>query len=219
MLFRRPTLRNVFVSPWALAALAAACTPPAAEPDDGPLNPAFVVSDHFTPSGYMGDGTVVGVVEQVAAVCPDRAPEAVGDCYRVVYTPPSPPMKSFAGVYWQFPANNWGTYYGHKVNAGATHARVWARAERADLTSTYTITFKAGGIFDTTLPHQDSLQASGTAVNLTSQWQSYDVSFDGAKYDEVIGAFAWVVNLSTDASASANPAPIVFYIDGITWSP
>ena len=204
---RRPTLA-------ALVVLAGACTPPAANPDDAPLTPPFAVSDHFSPTGYMGDGTTVGVVEMIAAVCPDRAPNAVGDCYRVVYTPPSPPMNQWAGVYWQFPANNWGAYYGHLVEPGATHATVWARGEHGG----EPLTFKVGGIADSTQPHHDSLSASAAPVTLTTQWQSFDVPFDGATYDEVLGGFSWIVNLPSPATGAPSTDPVVFYLDGITWS-
>jgi hypothetical protein len=188
-----------------------ACEPPASSPDDATLAPPFSVSDHFSPTGYMGDGTTVGVVDMKAAECPDRAPGAVGDCYRIVYTPPSPPMNQWAGVYWQYPANNWGAYPGHHVDPGATRARVWARGEHGG----EPLTFKVGGIDDSTQPHHDSIQVAAPPVMLTTEWQQIDVDFAGATYTgEVLGGFAWIVNLPAGATQ-----PVVFYLDGITWSP
>jgi hypothetical protein len=194
------------------AVLLAACAPPASAPDDAPLSPPFAVSDHFSPTGYMGDGTTVGVVDMVAAVCPSRAPSATGDCYRIVYTPPSPPMNQWAGVYWQYPANNWGAYPGHAVEAGAMRARVWARGEHGG----ETITFKVGGIADSTQPHHDSIQVAAPPITLTTSWQAFEVDFAGASYSEVLGGFAWIVNLPAGAPSTQ---PIVFYLDGITWGP
>lgn len=196
----------------ALAPLVAACTPAASAPDDAALSVPFAVSDHFSPTGYMGDGTVVGVVDMVAAECPSRAPTAVGDCYRIVYTPPSPPMNQWAGVYWQYPANNWGAYAGHVIAPGATRVKVWARGERGG----ETVTFKVGGIEDSTQPHRDSIQIAGQPVTLSTEWQSFEVDFAGATYGEVLGGFAWIINLPPGAPPAQ---PIVFYLDGITWSP
>ena len=43
----------------------------------------------------------------------------------------------------------------------------------------------------------------------------YTVDFGGAPYNEVLGGFAWVINLPTTGSATS---PIVFYLDSIRWS-
>lgn len=198
-------------------ALLGACVPPTAAPDDAPLPVPFAVSDHFSPTGYMGDGTTIGVVNMVASACPSRAPGATGDCYQVTYTPPVPTASGWAGVYWQYPGNNWGGYPGHTVQPGATHATVWAMGTAGG----EPVTFKVGGIAvgDATQAYHDSISASAAPVTLTTQWQSFSVDFGGAKYDEVLGGFAWIVNLPAPGSGPPSSQPIVFYLDGITWSP
>src|SRR5438046_2577147 len=105
------------VRPAVLVALALylGCSPSPATPDDAPLTAPFVISDHFAPTGYMGDGEVNGLVTMDNDACPTRAPGAVGDCYKVVYTPAG----TWAGIYWQYPANNWGAKPGRKILPGA----------------------------------------------------------------------------------------------------
>jgi hypothetical protein len=198
-------------------ALPAACAPPAAAPDDAPLTPPFAVSDHFSPTGYMGDGTTIGVVNMLANACPSRAPGAVGDCYQVTYVPPNPTANGWAGVYWQYPGNNWGGYPGHTVEPGATHAAVYAMGANGG----EQVTFKVGGIAvgDATQAYHDSLSVSAAPVTLTTQWQPFSVDFKGATYDQVLGGFAWIVNLPAPGSGPPSTQPIVFYLDGITWSP
>ena len=170
----------------------------------------------------MGDGATIGVVNMVAAACPTRAPSAVGDCYKVTYTPPI--ASTYAGVYWQYPGNNWGDYVGHNVRPGATRATVWAMGDAGG----EQVAFKVGGIglapdgsVDPSKPYHDSLLVSASPVTLTKQWQQFTVDFSGATYvgtattyGEVLGGFAWIVN-----PPLASQVPIVFYLDAIRWSP
>jgi len=191
-----------------LAALAApaACSVSASPPDDAPLTPPFTVSDHFAPTGYMGDGTAIGAVNQENDACSSRAPNpngAVGDCYKITYTP----SNGWAGVYWQYPANNWGAKPGRTILPGATHLSLWAMGARGG----EKLELHVGGIHDDTLPYRDSIDAS-TTVTLTAGWQEYTVNFGPKTYDQVIGAFAWIAH-----AAPGDPGPIVFYLDGITW--
>jgi hypothetical protein len=209
---RFPKRTRAYASAFALAA--AACVPPTAPADDAPLTPPFAVSDHFAPTGYMGDGTTVGVVTMTAAACPSRAPGAVGDCYQIVYTPPSPSMNGWAGVYWQYPGNNWGAYPGHTVRPGATKATVWAMGAHGG----EQVQFKVGGISNGT--YQDSITAASTSpATLTTTWQSFEVDFAGATYSEVLGGFAWIVNLPPPSAGAQDTTPITFYLDGIEWTP
>jgi hypothetical protein len=199
-----------------LVPFASTCAPPTATPDDAPLAIPFAVSDHFSPTGYMGDGTTVGVVTMLAAACPSRMPGAVGDCYQVTYTPPVPPVNSWAGVYWQYPGNNWGGYPGHNVLPGAARVTVAAMGAKGG----EVLSFKVGGIAvaDNTQPYHDSISVSAPPVTLSTSWQTFDIPFDGATYGEVLGGFAWILNLPPSATSAASPEPIVFYLDNIQWS-
>jgi hypothetical protein len=195
--------------------LAYACVPPTGTPDDEELVPPFAVSDYFSPTGYLGDGATIGLLNMVAAACPNRAPNPVGDCYMVTYNPPL--AATYAGIYWQYPGNNFGAYYGHNVAPGATKATVWAMGANGG----EQITFKVGGIAtsDSTQPFHDSLQETGPLETLTTSWQEFTVPFGGDTYSEVLGGFAWVMTPPTLPDGAPSMKPIVFYLDAIRWSP
>jgi hypothetical protein len=97
---------------WAvlLLPLATGCVQAKPPAEQGPIDLAsFAVSDFFTPSGHMGDGQEPGHVSMVAGVDGCRSGKlrgARGSCYRFTYGPPAD--KLWAGVFWAFPANNWG---------------------------------------------------------------------------------------------------------------
>jgi hypothetical protein len=80
----------------------------------GPIVGPFLVSNFFTPSGFMGDGAVPGrLTVDINRQC--RTPRPVGaqgDCYRFVYRPGD---VKWAGAFWVSPANNWGTEPGRDV--------------------------------------------------------------------------------------------------------
>jgi hypothetical protein len=92
---------------WAalLIPAAVACEQGSDTPQQGPIDlPSFTVSDFFTPSGHMGDGQEPGHLKmRVDEGC---YADARGSCYRFTYSPPGD--KLWAGVFWAFPANNWG---------------------------------------------------------------------------------------------------------------
>jgi hypothetical protein len=100
----------------AYAALGCGPTDPATlVTDPGPLTKAFAVSDHFVPSGFMGDGEYIGnvVMDVNNQYCKDRPPGAQGYCYRFTYYEG---VVDWAGVFWVHPANNWGTRPGRAID-------------------------------------------------------------------------------------------------------
>jgi hypothetical protein len=80
----------------------------------GPIVGPFVVSNIFTPSGFMGDGAIPGrLTVGINDHCKmPRPPGAQGDCYHYLYKAGS---VKWAGAYWVFPSNSWGTVPGRKV--------------------------------------------------------------------------------------------------------
>jgi hypothetical protein len=99
-----------------LALLTAACGPSdeADRAKPGPIVGPFVVSDFYTPSGFMGDGAVPGrLTVDINENCRTPRPAgAQGDCYRFLYKPGD---VKWAGVFWVSPANNWGTSPGRDI--------------------------------------------------------------------------------------------------------
>ena len=181
------------------------CGLTAATPDSGPLTPPFVVSDHYAPTGYMGDGTTIGAVDMKNDnACPDRSPDPSGDCYSILYTP----ILAWAGVYWQYPANNWGDKPGREILPGATTVTVWAKGAKGG----EKLELHAGGIADNTKAYSDKL-AVQASFTLTTEWKQYTVKLGSKPYTEVIGGFAWICHAPVGSTD-----PIVFYLDGIEWS-
>src|SRR5262245_40448358 len=182
--------------------------PDAGNPPDAPGGTTgqalpMTISDHFIPSGYMGDGassTTVLMVRTTGCKLP-RPATAVGDCYRVTY---KPAVDRWAGVYWQYPENNWGASPGKKVEAGATKVTFYA----AGAAGGEVLQFLAGGEMDTSLPYHDSFKA-GTMITLTSSLTQYQIDITGKTYESgVLGGFAWTV-----AAPQGSTATIEFYLD------
>ena len=190
-----------------LAALAAGC----ANPGDPPVEPIpvpFVVSDYYSPDGYYGDGETRGYLD-VQRVCPDRPPGAAGDCYAVSYT--VGPRK-FAGVFWQYPHNNWGIDRGRQIAGGATRITFSVRGRAGG----ERVKFSAGQ--STTPRYHDVFHLSPLEATLSTGWTDQTVLLRGETYngpDGLIGAF----EVAFDGSASKIGDSFVFYLTNLRWAP
>ncbi len=172
------------------------------EPDAaGPLAPSalpFAVDDYYAPSGYMGDGSSPGAINDVET-CADPRPGAwVGNCHFFTYTPST---LKWAGVYWQYPDGNWGDTGGLVVPAGATQVSFSAWG----VTGTEKVTFMAG------LKDFDGFEGKTAVLDLGTTPTEYTIDLSAAIYTDVIGGFGWV----TDAALATGP--ISFYVDDIHW--
>lgn len=97
----------------ALPLVACGPTDEADRAQSGPIKGAFLVSNYFTPSGLMGDGAIPDrVTVDINQNCKKRLPGAQGDCYRFTYFPGD---VHWAGAFWSYPANNWGSTRGRQV--------------------------------------------------------------------------------------------------------
>jgi hypothetical protein len=200
-------LRRLLLLP---CVFAGAC---AASPDDpgddvpGVPEPPFAVSAYFAPSGFMGDGSDgVSLVADTEG-CTTRPDGARGDCYRFTYTPST---QLWAGVYWQFPPNNWGSMEGKAIAPGASSVSFYAATDSGGETLKVTI----GGIRDVTLPYSDTLKAEGT-FTLTTSMTRYTVDL-GGDYDKVIGGFSWTTSYP-EGTDPTSADPIVLYLDDVVW--
>jgi hypothetical protein len=94
------------------------CGPPdeANRAKTGPINGPFIVSEYFTPSGFMGDGAQADPPLLTVAInksCKQPRPAgAQGDCYHYLYKVGN---VKWAGSYWVYPSNSWGTIPGRRV--------------------------------------------------------------------------------------------------------
>jgi hypothetical protein len=181
---------------------------------NGSIALPFQVSDQFVPSGFMGDSpTDFNAVKMSpdATMCASRDPSAKGSCYTVAWTPSflSGAKSAWVGVYWQYPANNWGGKAGKDIATGAAKVSFLAKGGAGG----EALTFLAGGINtkggDPTLTYSDSFSATLPAT-LTTSWTRYEIPLSGQTYSSVLGGFGWSITTSTTS-------PVTFYVDDITW--
>jgi len=182
----------------------------------------FYVSDQFIPSGFMNDpnGITMSAGANGGAACPDRAPNPVGtggSCYVISWASTGP---AWAGVYWQYPSNNWGTEPGLAIAPGAKKVTFYAKGSVGG----ESVTFKTGGINDPLVSsvgtYGDTFQAAAPTATLTTTWTQYTIDLTGATYASgVLGGFVWVANAaSLDGGVSAaNNNNIKFYVDQLQW--
>lgn len=156
------------------------------------------VNNHFIPSGWMGD---YGDIKYDNG---SKEDPYLGDtCVKIIYSGKATQGARWAGIYWQNPANNWGT-----VDAGfdlsrATKLTFWARgakgAERIE-------EFKVGGIMG---EFSDSDTAAIGPVILNNTWTQYSIDLSGKDMSYIIGGFVWATNIDV------NPEGATFYLDEI----
>jgi hypothetical protein len=175
----------------------------------GTLDDRFAVSNFFTPSGHMGDGERAGRLQMdiQSPACLPRPEGAAGDCYRFVYHPGD---KQWAGVYWVYPANNWGSRAGRRVD-GTRFKQV--RLQAASATPDLVVNFIVGGIADPTLPNRDRVSAA-TSERLGPDWKLIRLDIAGQDFDRVVGALAWSLAYPQDWNGRD---PVVLYLDDIVW--
>ena len=175
----------------------------------------MVVSDHYKPTGGMGDATVAGAVTigtDAAACAGEPAAANQGLCYAVTYHPQPFPVgasSTWAGFYWQYPDNNWGAMQPLTIATGAKDISFYAKGQAGG----ESITFEAGGILNTVsvaTPYTDGFTISMT-ITLTNTWTRYTLPMTGLTYaGGVLGGFGWVASVSSQNTVS-------FFVHGLVW--
>ena len=166
--------------------------------------PFYVYSDrssiknHFIPSGWMGD---YGDIKYEGS---SKEDPYLGDtCIKITYSGKISQGARWAGIYWQNPANNWGSVDAGYDLSKATKLTFWARGakggERIE-------EFKVGGIMG---EFSDSDVASVGPVILNKEWTQYSIDLKGKDMSYIIGGFCWATNIDV------NPEGATFYLDEI----
>jgi len=156
--------------------------------------------NHFTPSGWMGDHGDIRFTDNWAA---RNAKEDTA--IRVEYTAQGRQGAGWAGIYWQHPANNWGSKQGGFNLNGATKVSFIARGEKGGETIDQ---FKVGGMGG---DFADSGAAALGPVSLTKDWKRYEISLEGQELSSISGGFCWALN------RDQNPKGAIFYLDDIRY--
>lgn len=172
----------------------------------------------FYASGMMGDFNDV-LVDLYNKDDPYEGASAV----KIVYKPGAARGGRWAGVYWQYPANNWGeapTGFDLRI---AKRLTFWAKGRNGGEVIN---TFQIGGIIG---KYGDTAAKGIGPIVLSEQWQKYTIELRNvegsiifsrdradcwpfmAPLSRIVGGFCWATSLD----ANSNKENITFYLDEI----
>jgi hypothetical protein len=154
----------------------------------------------FIPSGFTGDYSAV----QMDIAC-TATPKEGKTCLKFTYTAKPTQGLSWAGVFFQNPANNWGTADGGYDITGAKKLKFSARGEKGG----EIVEFKLGGIAGPAFSDSDG--ATTGPITLGKDWKDYEIDLTGLDLSYILGGFVWA------AKADDNPEGAVFYLDEIAY--
>ena len=178
--------------------------------DGGPKNPSpkpntIDVLKFYPSSGWMGDGTSGTKYVQIDEACKSNVRPQRQTCVKITY---SVGLVTWAGIYWQNKADNWGDKPGDDFSTKSfKKISFWARGEQGG----EVVEFKAGGISTDGKTYKDSFEVTTGKVTLEKEWKQYEIKIEGQNLSSVIGVFCW------SASGTSNPAGLTFYLDDIQY--
>jgi len=158
------------------------------------------LDNHYIASGWMGDYGDMKIDGNWK-----NNPYSGSSCLKITYSAKASQGARWAGMYWQNPANNWGSKDGGLDLTGAVKLSFWARGENG---GERIEEFKMGGIMG---EYSDSDSAGIGPVVLTKDWKQYSVDLRGKDLSYIIGGFCWSTN------ADVNPEGATFYLDDIKY--
>jgi hypothetical protein len=150
-------------------------------------------SNHFTPSGWMGN-TKSGKMNEGCQV----RPHSGRTCIRCDYADNG----EWLGVVWQDPPNDWGDVRGGWNLTGAKRLTFWARGDKGG----EIVSFKFG-VLGSDKRYCDSAMGGLEAVVLTRNWKQYSIDLANKDLSCIKTGFAW--------SLTGQGRPVVFYLDDI----
>ncbi len=154
--------------------------------------------NHYSPSGWMGDYGDIRFTDRHI----DKESHSK-KVIRIQYTAKASQRNGWTGIYWQNPANNWGSRAGGYNLNGAKQMVFLAKGEKGGETVSQ---FKIGGI---TGDYSDSGSAAIGPIALTKNWKEYKINLDGMELSSISGGFCWTM------TRDENPEGAVFYLDNI----
>ncbi|MDO8489738.1 MAG: hypothetical protein Q7S42_06520 [Candidatus Omnitrophota bacterium] len=154
--------------------------------------------NHYISSGWMGDYGDIKQNDQFS-----QNPHSGSSCIEFAYSAKKSQGQGWAGVYWQNPANNWGSKKGGFDLAGMTKLTFWARGAKG---GEKIQKFVVGGVKGV---YSDSTMVEIGPIELTDQWKEYTINLAGKDLAYISGGFGWTT------TADLNPQGALFYIDDI----
>ncbi len=155
-------------------------------------------NNHYIPSGWIGDFGDVKINEQFA-----ENPHSGTTCIQFIYSAKKSQGQGWAGVYWQNPANNWGSKKGGFDLTGMNKITFWARGAKG---GEVIQKFMVGGIKGA---YPDSVIVEMGPVELTAAWKQYSINLVGKDISYLNGGFGW------RTTADLNPEGATIYLDDI----
>lgn len=151
----------------------------------------------FYPSGFVGDSEIGSTeLDQVEVIIGHKNTVA----YKISY---HQGPNGWAGIYWQYPENNWGQLPGRDLT-GAHLISFYAKGEYGG----EIVEFKSGGVNDG--QHPDNYDLSLGQQALSKNWRRYEITLSDVDLSNVVGAFAW------SSPGKQKTDPIKIYIAKIT---
>ena len=132
-------------------------------------------------------------------------PHSAPTCIKITYSAKGKQGAGWAGIYWQQPANNWGTANAGYNFTGAKKLTFWARGEKGGEVLNE---FKIGGIQG---EYADTDVAGIGPVKLTTEWKQYTIDLTGKDLSRIAGCFGWAT------SGDENPDGLTMYLDDIVY--
>lgn len=182
-----------------VAALAVMSQMAVAESDVFPIyTDSHQPTNHYIPSGWMGDYGDLKLDQDWK-----DNPHSGKTSIKWTYSAAATQGASWAGAYWQHPANNWGNKPGGFDLRGYSKLTFWARGEKGGEVINE---FKVGGITGEVM---DSDSAAIGPIELTKAWKQYTIDLSGKDLQKIIGGFCWATG------RDVNPDGFVIYFDDI----
>jgi hypothetical protein len=153
----------------------------------------------YSPSGWMVDTTSLRVS---GAPVLDQ-PQLGKTCLRIRYDASG--ANGWVGVYWQNPANNWGTVSGGLDLNGKKALTFWARGENGGERISEV---RIGGMRGA---YSDTAKISAGPFILRKEWTKYSIDVKPYDLSRISGGFCFVL------TRKGNPAGSTFYIDEIRY--
>lgn len=189
-----------------------------------PLALPFFVNapGNFVKSGFMGDAmtsvTAAPSETDTDGTCGGKRADdkAGGDCDTFKIKAAEGGM-GWQGVFYQFPANNWGEFPGRTIATGAKQVKFQARASRE-----VAVMFQVGmcNPADETMCTDGFFAyptgaSEGGTISVGTEWKELTVSLAGKDYSGgVHGAFSWSVS---NADLLGDMSELDLYVDAISW--
>jgi len=156
--------------------------------------PDFPIQGEYVSSGFFGD------INQVKI---EKTEFQGKSCEKYTFSPFG--AEGYAGVYYQYPPNNWGTQAGKDLSA---YNKITFYVCSPDAAK---VNFIAGGVSDETMEYKDSFKGVTGYQQLPANWEKVEIDLRNRDLSSVIGGFAWV------ADRDSNQKTINFYIADVQY--